>query len=638
MIMNRLLLMSLLIGSTAQAQVEYQRLSLPPVLTENAHAVIRRYETTFTVKSPDEATQRIRRVVTILDEQGDDLATLTVGYDKLSRINDFTGTLYDAGGKVIKKLKKTDIGDFSTYTDYNLYDDQRQKTARFARQPTYPYTVEFVVETTERNLMFYPLWMPQSEENVAVEQASFTVIMPPDLAMRYKEINMPTGVSVSAQANGTKLYAWQLSNLPALRLEPLSPPLRDQLPVVYTAPTLFEVQNYKGNLSSWADLGRFYYALNEGRDGIPNELRQRVLELTKQEATTAGKVRAVYRFLQEHTRYVSVQLGLGGWQTIEANKVAASKYGDCKALTNYAQALLKAAGVVAYPVLVRAGNYEPDVLTDFPSFQFNHIILAVPDGRDTTFLECTDSHGPVGYVGQFTGNRHALMILPDGGRLIRTPVYRPADNLQQRSIAVTLTEKGDATASVQTRYTGLQQDNYASALHSMNRDDLRSWLLKRIQIPAFELNAYTHTEQPGRLPAVVESLNLSVNRWATASGTRLFLPLNLMSALGPAAPLGHVRQTPLDLSANYNVEDSDTIIYQLPKGYVAEYQIEPMVVESMFGRYTANVSVVGDRVRYVRHVTMRRGRFPASAYVAWVDFRRKIAKADRLQMVFVKAN
>jgi hypothetical protein len=85
--MKRALLISLLIGSTAHAQVEYQRMPLPPALSENAHAIIRQDETTFTVKSPGEATQRIRRVVTILDEQGDDQAVLRVGYDKLSRIN-----------------------------------------------------------------------------------------------------------------------------------------------------------------------------------------------------------------------------------------------------------------------------------------------------------------------------------------------------------------------------------------------------------------------------------------------------------------------------------------------------------------------------------------------------------------------
>lgn len=631
------LLLTAVVSHTAWAQIDYSAATIPPTLKENAHAVVRRHETTFTVQSAGEATQRIHSVISVLDEQGDDHATMVVGYDKLSKIVAFEGALYDATGKLIKKLKKADITDYSTYTDYNLFDDQRFKSCAFPKQPDYPYTVEFVIETAERNLMFYPTWAPQNQEHLAVENATFTVTMPPTLAVRYKEMNLTMpGTSVSLP-NGGKSYTWKLINCPAVEFEPLSPPRETQLPIVYTAPTTFDVQDYKGNLSTWSDLGRFYQVLNENRDQIPENLRQQVVELTKDETTTAGKVRKLYQLLQDQTRYVSIQLGIGGWQTIEAEKVATNKYGDCKALTNYAKALLKAAGIVAYPALVRAGDNESDILTDFPSFQFNHVILCVPNGRDTTFLECTSGHNQVGYVGNFTGNRHALLILPDGGRLIKTPIYRPADNLQQRRITVTVNDQGDAIADVRTRYTGLQQDDYADILHRLNRTDQRSWLLKHIKIPAFELTFFALNEQQGRVPAVTETLSLAVRRWATTSGTRLFLPLNLMSALSPATPLTQPRKTSLALGAPHDFEDSDTITYQLPKGYSPEYTLEPLTVESPFGTYKAQATVEGQRVTYIRRVTMHQGRFPAATYTDWVNFRKKIAKADRSQMIFVKS-
>ncbi|MFD2573876.1 DUF3857 domain-containing protein [Spirosoma soli] len=636
--MKKLLTISLFLCQPVWAQVEYQAAAIPAALKENAHGVVRRHETTFTVKSAGEATQRIRSVVTVLDKQGDDQATKVVYYNKLSKIIDFEGALYDADGKLIKKLKKADIDDYSTYTDYNLFDDQRFKSAKFPKQPTYPYTVEFVVETAERNLMFYPTWMPQDEQHLAVEQATFVANIPSELAIRYKEMNIQTPVAVTSLSNGGKKYTWTLANCPAVEFEPLSPPAQEQLPIVYTAPTDFEVQEYTGKINTWSDIGRFYHMLNEGRDQIPDHVRQQVINLTKGETTTAGKIRKVYQYLQNETRYVSIQLGIGGWQTIEAEKVALNKYGDCKALTNYTKALLKAAGITAYPALVRAGNDQPDILTDFPCFQFNHVILCVPDGRDTTYLECTSGHDLAGYVGDFTGNRHALLIMPNGSRLVKTPAYRPIDNLQQRRITVKLTDQGDATADVLTRYTGLQQDDHANVFHRLNQDDQRSWLLKHIRIPTFELNTFTFSEEAGQLPTFVETLKIDVRRWATASGTRLFLPLNLMSALSPATPLSQPRRAAVELNANYDFEDSDTITYQLPKGYAPEYELTPLTVESKFGRYTAQVTVEGERVTYIRRVTMHRGRFPASAYSDWVDFRKKVAKADRAQMVFVKSN
>lgn len=631
------LFLLLLTGQSLWAQVDYKAATIPSMLKENAHGIVRLHETTFTVKSVGEAVQRVHSVVTVLNKQGDNHAAMVVGYDKLSKVTNLEGTLYDADGKVIKKLKKSDIEDYSTYTDYNLFDDQRVKSASFPKQPAYPYTVEFLIETTERNLMFYPTWTPQEEEHLAIEQATFTVIMPPNLTVRYKEMNLLSPGVSTATAGGGKTFVWTVSNRQALEIEPLSPPIREQIPMVYTAPSDFEVQKYKGKLTTWSDLGKFYHTLNDGREHIPDDLRQRILNLTGNEKTRAGKVRKVYQFVQNQTRYVSVQLGIGGWQTIEADKVAINKYGDCKALTNYAKALLKVIGVEAYPALVRAGDKEPDVLADFPSFQFNHVILCVPDGRDTLFLECTDGNNPAGYVSDFTGSRHALLIMPNESRLVKTPAYRPIDNLQQRRIQVTLTEQGDATADVRTYYSGLQQDDYASTLHNLNRDEQRDWLLRRIAIPAFELTTFSYREQTGAVPAITEQLSLSIRQWATISGTRLFLPLNLMSALPLATPLSQPRKTLVDLGPGYDFNDSDTIVYKLPKGYTPEYQIRPLTIESKFGQYATHMTIEGEQVTYIRHVTMHRGLFPATAYTEWMDFRKKIAKADRVQMVFVKS-
>jgi hypothetical protein len=631
--MNRFLF--LLLPFSAFAQDEYRASAIPENLRTNAHAVVRRHETTFTVKSPGEATQRIRTVVTVLDAQADEQAQLTVVYNKLSKVDDIWGALYDAGGNLIKKLKKADIEDRSAYDGVSFLTDNRLKQASFPRQPAYPYTVEFVYETTERNLLFYPHWVPQNSENLSLEQANLQVIMPKGQLLRYKEFNLSTPVQRTDEGNVTT-YSWTLQNRPTVEIEPMSPPARELLPMVYTAPTTCEVQDYTGTFNTWNELGAFYHQLNRNRDAIPDALRQQMIQLTANEPTVVGKIQKVYNFVQQNTRYVSVQLGIGGWQTIEAQKVAATQYGDCKALTNYTKALLKAVGIESVEALVRAGNDEPDLVRDFPSFQFNHVMLCVPNNRDTLYLECTDQTGALGYNGTFTGNRHVLLITPDGGKLVKTPHYQPADNRQSRRIDVVLTEQGNATAEAVNRYTGIQSEDRAGVLNSKSAAEQRTWLLERINIPNFDLVKFTLSEEKARIPAVTERLSLAVRRWATPGGSRLFVPLNLMSALGPATAATTPRQSPLDLDANWNWQDTDTVRYQLPSGYKLEAPIQPMSLTSAFGDYTAQAQLVGDQLVYTRRVTVRKGRHPATAYADWVDFRKKIAKHDKVQAVLVK--
>src|SRR5690606_4540730 len=98
-------------------------------------------------------------------------------------------------------------------------------------------------------------------------------------------------------------------------------------------------------------------------------------------------------------------------------------YGDCKALSNYMVALLGSVGIKGYYSLIMAGENFTPLQTDFPSSQFNHVVVAVPNGSDTLWLECTSQTQPFGYLGSFTDDRYALMILDDGATLVKTGSY-----------------------------------------------------------------------------------------------------------------------------------------------------------------------------------------------------------------------
>ncbi|MBO0939887.1 DUF3857 and transglutaminase domain-containing protein [Fibrella sp. HMF5335] len=621
-----------------QAQTENWAVSLiSPAMTLNADAVLRLDELNYTVRSPTDAVLRVRQVITILNEKADGKAQLVVPYDKFSKVTDIEGAIFDASGKQVKRLKQAEITDLA-YAQDNYADDSRYKVAQFSRQLAYPYTVEFRYEVSSRNLMFYPTWQPQDDERLSVIHSRFIVDVPAMMPLRYKEANLTRTLTkqASTEVKDGFAYAWQVDTLPAIEQEPLAPMLAERVPTVYTAPNQFTVQDYIGSCATWKDVGDFYYVLNKGRDALPDAVRRQVQELVAGEKTVAGKVQKIYDQLQKQARYISIQLGIGGWQTIEASRVAQTHYGDCKALTNYTKAMLGVVGIPAYEALVKAGESAPDIRTDLPGFQFNHVFLCVPNNRDTLWLECTSQLSPVGYLGNFTGNRHVLLITPEGGKLVRTPAYTPDNNRQRRSATVVLTPEGAATVHVQSVYTGLQQEPYIDVIHGLTHDQQRDWLIKSTNLPSFELTGFGFAETKATIPAITETITLSTRRWASPSGSRLFLPLNLLSATSLAPVLTKPRQSPVVLKYTYDFEDTDTIRYTLPDGFAPEYALAPLSLDTKFGTYQARADVQGNQLIYTRRLRMHRGRYPAEAYADYADFRKKVARADKAQLVLIK--
>ncbi|RYZ17383.1 MAG: DUF3857 domain-containing protein, partial [Sphingobacteriales bacterium] len=353
--------------------------------------------TTFRIVDAGETITTTRYAITILNEKGDGYASLVEYYSKLRQVKSIEGRLYDAEGKLLKTLKSKEVLDLSAVDDNNLIDDNRRKFHQF-HYKTYPYTVEYEVETKSNNTMFFPAWIPQEGQYLSVEQSSFTVVCPEAYELRFRAYNH-NAAPVMGNDKNSKTYSWETRNLPALTRPFASPAWHELTTVVYFGPTKFEIEGYKGNMSSWSEIGKFQYALNARRDDLPDAVTKKVKELTAGVTDPAEKVRILYKYLQQNTRYVSIQLGIGGWRPLEASFVAQKGYGDCKALTNYMFAMLKEAGIPSNPVLIQSGDDPDYFIEDFPSVRFNHVILCVPMATDTIWLECTSQSAPAGYLG-----------------------------------------------------------------------------------------------------------------------------------------------------------------------------------------------------------------------------------------------
>jgi hypothetical protein len=635
--MNRLLMLftGLVLSYCSRAgDSKYPVSDIPEKMKKNANVVKRMEEVQYEITGNDEAVYRRKIVYTILNEEGDDRATMVVGYDKFIKVTNIDGSIYDADGKLVKKLKNKEIQDFSAIQDISLFDDNRVKVAGF-NYHNYPFTVEYEVETKYLDTYSIPDWIPQPEQFMSVQSSSYSFIAPQDYNIRFKTFNY-NGDAVAGTDRSKKTLTWKVADLPAIK-KPYAAPLWNELTtVIYFAPSRFEYDGYKGDGSTWEDLGRFVQSLNEGRDKLPANMVQKVNELTAGITDQKEKVRVLYNYLQKNTRYISIQRGIGGLQPFEASFVAEKGYGDCKALSNYMYSLLKVAGIKSYYTLVRAGSGMDNqyLVEDFPYDPFNHIIICVPMQKDTMWLECTSQDTPPGYMGEFTGNRKALLLTENGGKLVSTPRYNLQENTLSRNIKATVTLDGTLNMNVQTRYGGTQQDELSMMINHFSKDKVQKILQQDLELSTYNINDFKYSETKAIIPELNEQLDITVNGYATVSGKRIFITPNILNKGGRKLDVDDQRT--IDYVFNDEWKDEDQCEIEIPEGYELETSPADVVIKTKFGSYTSTTKLVGNKIIYHRVREQYSGRFPAKDGTDLSKYFADIYKADRARMVLVK--
>lgn len=618
---------------TAQAANDpYAVASIPDSLLKGANVVKRMENMQFTIISTDQSVLRYKYALTILNENGDRYAHLSEWYDKLRQISSIEGSLYDKDGKLLKKLKQKEILDLSAVDDISLIDDNRRKAHSFYHK-VYPYTVEYEVEIKYNNTFSIPSWFPQEYEHQAVEESRYTVSVPSDYQIRYRMHNYK-GEPVQTTEKNRKVYTWQAKGMLPIEKEFASPRWHELTTVVSLAPTEFEIEGYKGNMSTWKEFGLFFNNLKKDRDKLPDPVRKAVQKLTAGVKDDKEKVKALYNYLQQNTRYISIQLGLGGWQPYNAAYVAQKGYGDCKALSNYMYSLLKEAGIKSNYALIKAGEGDDLVMDDFPTNQFNHAILCVPFPKDTMWLECTSQSAPAGYMGNFTGNRKALLIDEEGGTVVPTMRYGLKENIQKRTVKATLNEQGTLQARVLTNYKAIQQDNLSGMIENLSNEKVKEVLNEELGLSSYQVNGFKYNQKKDALPEIIEELDLTVNSFATVSGKRLFITPNLLNKASTKLTEDQERKYFIEIKLEY--KDIDSIEITIPDGYRVESIAQDVSLQSKFGTYSATMKLENNKLIYIRTREQYAGKHPAKDYGELAKYFNAIHKADRNRIVFVK--
>lgn len=613
------------------AQENYDVAKIPAALLKNATAVVRKDEMTFVVKNVSDATLSVKFAVTILSENGDKHASMSDYYDKFSSLSNLKATMYDGKGTKIKTYRSSDFKDASLTSSGTMYDDSRSKSLTFLNS-NYPYTIEYSYDKDYNGYLTFPHWVAVSGYDSAVENASYILHIPKNMSFKYLKSNLIKTDSVTV--NDKTVYTWAAKNISAITYEPMSTGLDAIRPWVKASPNQFNYDHFPGNVDSWKNLGAWVYQLSTDGQVLPENTKAVVKGLISGVKTDKEKIALLYHYLQSNTRYVSVQLGIGGFRPIAAEKVAAVNYGDCKALSNYMKTLLQEAGIKSNLVVI--GNGLPSMSPDYSSFgQANHMIVCVPTEKDTTWLECTSQYNPMGYIGNGNSARNVLLITETGGKLVKTPVYKPQDNFQHRNTTVVLSPEGSAVIHINTLYGSSQYDDNLG-MKLLEPTEQRKRLMNNLGISNMDISAASY-HQPDKNKAVLqEKIELKSSQMMSQGGDKLFLTLNLLNRRESVPEKVENRRT--SFAVPYGYEDTDQITYTLPQGYKAEYLPKDIVLESEFGKYVAKAVLKDNTIVYTRTQMMNSKQYPPEKYQSLVDFYKKIYMADKQKAILAKVN
>ncbi len=608
---------------------EYTVSLIADSLKKGASAVIRTDDEKVEIQSLSKVIITIHKAITILKESGAQKGWEAVHYDNNTKIIELNAKMYNAVGIEIDKWNKSDWKD-EGYDSYGTaYSDLRRKICKPINNQ-YPYTIEYNYSYEENNTYGIEGWHPQWENKLSVENSSYELIYNPSLKIKYKEYNFSNQISKTESDNSIK---WEANNLMPCHNEPFQPSWYEFAPYLRVGLKHFKYDNYEGDSDSWEEFGKFKFELNKDRKSLPEEEIAKINAIIDTCKDNHSRVEALYKYMQSHTRYVNISIGIGGIQTFPAETVSKNGYGDCKALSNYMTALLKYAGIKSYYACIKAGannyNFDPD----FVCHQSNHIIVCVPLASDTIWLECTSQTMPCGFLGDFTDNRPVLLITENGGVLSKTPEYSKNDNKIVRTSDVIINENGDCTAVIHSGYTGLEYDDK----HHLSIEDKESQLkllYKDLDIANFKISSFNIKSTYGPHPSLREDVNLNLTKYASTSGSRLFVPLNLASKWNYIPK--KITNRKYDIYKNRTFIHTDTIYYTLPNGYKIEALPPRLELNTKYGIYISNCKLIDDKIIYTRSLEINKGIFPAKEYDDFVNFFTQIHKNDNTMAVLKK--
>lgn len=603
----------------SQEKIDINAFSFPQSWKNEANSIVIDRQKRIEIVNQNSMKNTISELYLISNEKGLKEMDFSVYYDKLTKIKALELKLYNKAGELVRTIKEKDFLDLSIADGFCMFTDNRIKFLKL-NYTHYPFYAKFDYEVIDENTITIFPFIPIQREGERIAHVSYSLTYPPDFSINPVEKNLKA-FRVVADKNTTAItYSGQ--DMVAPDQEDLNMRYIDLLPVVRFSNNKFALAGVKGTANSWEDFGIWYHKnMLNGLDELPANTVTKMQMLTKDAQNDVEKARIIFDYVQNNTRYISIQVGLGGWKPLSAKEVDKLGYGDCKALTNYTKALLKSIGITAYYTIIHASNSVVDIDEKVISLQGNHVILTIPSDNGNIFLECTSQKIPFGYLGISTDNRKALIIKPDGAYFVKTlSIYANENNLDVRFIV----DMSDlhlikTTASFENKGTFY---NAVYSLNVSNKEEVISYIKKRFSnLKMLKIVDY-HLENDKEQIIYKEQVKIESDFIGAKMGNDYMISLNPFLNIVGIPKNYKERQSGFYVTREkkYKIE----IMYLLPSGFKIMHLPDYQKIESQFGTNEITLKQEGNTLFVTEEFLLKSGEYKKEEYA---DFRKFLLNA-----------
>jgi len=559
---------------------------------------------------------------------GEEYTNIEIPYSKHNKIANIDAWIVDNTGQKIRSLKKSEIFDKSNVSDMSLYEDNFIKTFQL-KYNFYPYKVCYTYKTTIDQFIMIADWSPALYSKIPTIEARLVVSLPKECRYKIFKRDVMILKSDTSENNIKTTYIAKYKKIDLT--EPYSESFEELKPRLVIVPFHF---NYgvDGSTTGWKEFGDWFNKLNKGLNDLPLSEKNIVYELIKNEHNQKEVIKILYHYMQDHTRYINVSIGLGGFKSYPASYVAQNKYGDCKALTNYMKSLLEIAGIKSYFVLIYRSFGAEKIIVDLPFPQFNHVLLAVPMNKDTIWIENTENSEAFNFISCSIQNRKALFIDENNSKIISMPALRKSDVTMYRKIEIKLDKQGNAEANSLFSFRGFSYEYFNSLTSDFNKDEQDNIIKEYLPFSNYEVWNWKLNKIDRDTSRIELVTRLGLNKVLNQIGEEFYFNTFPIKK-GVFSP---PTERNLPLRFDFPIQNIDSVVYIIPDGLEVKSVPEDLAISTQFGNFESHIKWDSNRIRVTKKFELIPNYYTLEQYKLFYEFHKLVVQNEKHPIILKK--